>query len=96
MMPAMVANWRRTSSTILEAARPTCVHREAAEEEGHHDADEHAHEHLGIHQVHLVGVHELHEAGTLGFFNRVEADLVEHAHELFGGDVGVAILISST
>ena len=41
------------------------VHRQAAEEEGHHAADEHAGKHLRVHQRHVVVGHEVGERCVL-------------------------------
>ena len=47
-MPAMVWNWRRTSSTIFPSAS-YCIHGQSTEYKCHHRTDEHSGKHLRIH-----------------------------------------------
>ena len=47
------------------------IHRQTAEEEGHHGTDEHTGEHARIHQRNVVPGHEVNERSRLNLFQKV-------------------------
>ena len=51
--PGISRNWRRISSTIAPAARPTAFIVEAATRHGRIGAEQNAHQHVGVDQVEL-------------------------------------------
>ena len=54
------------------------VHRETAEQEGHHGADKHAHQHHRVHEGDVVVIHDIHNGGR----NRIHGTVADGEHML--------------